>query len=79
MYDQLLSFLNKPHTSFDYVQDGERMEIWVRGKDWFPILISKVAHDCYRISWGGIIYPRLNTDNGFKRVLRLCQTITAGI
>ncbi|HWK99281.1 MAG TPA: hypothetical protein VNQ55_05020 [Parapedobacter sp.] len=79
MFDQILSLLNKSSTGFDCIQDGEQLEIRVRGKTWSPILISKVTYDCYRISWGGIVYPRVDADNGFKRVLRLCETITSGI
>lgn len=79
MYEQLLSYLKKSNGSFDYMQEGERMEIRVRGKDWSPIRISKVAYDCYCISWAGVVYPHVNTETGFKRIRRLCQTITAGV
>jgi len=79
MYNQLMSFLGASNSYFTYVQDGERMEIWVRGKDWFPILISKVKDDRYRITWGGIVYRDVNTDKGLKHVLRICQTISSDI
>lgn len=77
MYDQLLLFLDKSSACFDYVQDGGRMEIWVRDKEWFPILISKVTCDYYRISWNGIVYRKVNTDEGLKFAIRLCQTIAS--
>lgn len=75
MYDRILYTLDKSNPNFDFVRDGTRMEIWVRGKEWFPILISKIGADRYRIVWGDIIYRDLTMDNGLKRVLRICQTI----
>lgn len=51
LLERIINYLDTEEPGFSYIRDDPRMEIWVDGKEWFPILISKIHNRGYRISW----------------------------
>jgi len=50
------------------------MEIWIYGKEWLPILISKI-HIRYRILWGEIEFEIADETKAYGYVLRMIRCI----
>ncbi|SKB58911.1 hypothetical protein SAMN05660226_02238 [Parapedobacter luteus] len=63
-------------TEFAYIKDEPRLEIWVKGKEWLPILVSKLKGRGYLISWGDIEYKVSDEMKAYTYLLRMITNIT---
>ena len=73
MFGRLLTYLEESQKTFNVVHDKARMEIWIQGKEWLPILISQVDRHHYRIAWGSVLYLHVSADKGLAYVLNICR------
>ena len=78
LLDKLAEYLDQAEADFYYIKDDPRMEIWIKGREWFPILISKVNNQRHIVSWGGIDYDIEDMDKAYQLVLRICWSIKEG-
>lgn len=72
---RLAEYLDTMEPDFSYVRDDPRMEIWVTGKEWFPILVSELRNRRYLISWGEIEYEIKDEAKAYAYILRLFANI----
>ncbi|SKB95748.1 hypothetical protein SAMN05660226_03990 [Parapedobacter luteus] len=72
---KIAEYLDDKRIDFSYIKDGPRMEIWVAGKEWLPILVFKGNNDGYFISWCGIEYRIADEIKAYVYVLRIFTAI----
>jgi|GEM_PF-1823651 hypothetical protein len=75
--DRLAAYLDSRGAAFRYVKDYPRMEVWVRGKEWYPLLISEIGQERYRVSWGDEGLEFRNPEGLYHYVLRIFRIIEA--
>ncbi|WP_257670522.1 hypothetical protein [Parapedobacter tibetensis] len=74
-YDKLTQYLENAELDFSYIRDDSRMEIWIKEKEWLPILISRIGLRRYLVSWCGIAYEVNDEKKVYHYVMRFCVNI----
>ncbi|WP_177181027.1 hypothetical protein [Parapedobacter koreensis] len=54
------------------------MEIWIKGKEWYPIIISHVSRHRYLVSWGDVAFEFNDPEKVYHYVLRIFKVIGKG-
>ncbi|MFC7525808.1 hypothetical protein ACFQRK_17725 [Parapedobacter sp. GCM10030251] len=73
--DSITNYLDAEEPGFSYIRDDPRLEIWTKGKEWFPILISKHHGRGHLISWGEIELEIVDELKAYQYILRIIQYI----
>lgn len=75
LLEKIADYLDVRKSDYFYIKDNPRMEIWVTGKEWFPILISKLNGRGYWISWGEIEYRIKDEAKAYTHILQIVANI----
>ncbi|MFC3197077.1 hypothetical protein ACFOET_05590 [Parapedobacter deserti] len=75
LLSRIAEYLDTVESGFSYIRDDPRMEIWVKGKEWYPILVSEIYGRGYLISWGEIEYTIEDGAKAYAYLLRLITNI----
>ncbi len=79
LLDRLAHYLAGDPGRYSYILDSPRIEIWVEGKEWFPIIISAINEERYVVSWGELEYQFKDEEKAYQYVLRLCRYINESL
>ena len=76
LLDRLVQYLKEAESpQLSYIRDDSRMEIWIKGKEGIPILISEINKQRYIISWDGVAYEVNDKEKAYQYVVRICWSI----
>lgn len=75
LLERLENYLESTDFGLSYVRDDPRLEIWVKDKEWLPILVSKVHGERYTVSWGDIEYQSNDEEKTYRYVLKIFSAI----
>ncbi|MFC3199478.1 hypothetical protein ACFOET_17785 [Parapedobacter deserti] len=75
MLERLATYLDGRTADFNYIREHPRMEIWIKGREWYPILISEISRGRYVVYWGDVRAGFSDPDEVFCYMLKVFKVI----